>query len=255
MFATTKANPVRTVFALCNTGNLDGIQFMNNPWSELPRSAPFVLPSDADVVDQHRLHFRESPNLRLQTQLIPEPFNGSPTAAVCVLALNPGFSENDTHWHDNPELRNALIANLTHDNSDHPFVYLNPKFCDSPGSKWWASKLKHLVAHFGAQSLSNLLLNVELFPYHSKKIRRLPASISSNRLVPSSEYSAHLVRGFISSEKPIVILRSRRQWFHLVPELQVYGKLWMVRNPRNPALSPNNLDNYDQLVASLENAK
>ena len=224
---------------------------MKNPWSELPDVAPFVLPDDEVAVAAYLKHFSDAPNLKLQTQLMPEPYHGSPTAPVCILSLNPGFSEKDQYWHDNSELGRSLRGNLVHEESDYPFVFLDPRFIDSPGGQWWGRKLRHVTERIGLKSAASTFFNIELFPYHSKKFKRIPKKLSENQLVPSSEYSAHLVRQFIADEKEIIVFRSKRQWIQLVPELENYGNIMVVRNPQNPTVSPGNLDGYENLMETI----
>jgi hypothetical protein len=59
-----------------------------NPWSALPPSAPFVLPDDAQPVQQ--FNREAAPKQRFELALLPEPFFGSTSAPVVVLTLNPG---------------------------------------------------------------------------------------------------------------------------------------------------------------------
>lgn len=227
------------------------LSLMQNPWFALPETAPFVLPIDTGAVEAYSTHFSDRSNLKLQTQLIPEPYHGSPKAQVCILSLNPGFSEHDRSWHIDSELGQALRKNLTHKPADYPFVFLNPRLIESPGGRWWRRKLRRVIDQIGLKKTSSTFFNVELFPYHSKNFKRVPAKLSPNRLVPSSEYSAHLVRQFINKNKTIVVFRSKLQWTDLVPELENYQHMMVVKSPRNPTISEGNLDNFETLMEEI----
>ena len=141
-----------------------------------------------------------------------------------------------------------LRDNLLHKHDEYPFVYFDPTFEDSPGSKWWRRKTQEIIGRIGQVKTSSTLFNVELFPYHSKSYRRIPKRLVPNRLVPSSEYSGHLVREFIRNNKTIVVFRSLRMWVDLVPELGAYENMHVVKNPRNPTMSRNNLERFQELL-------
>ena len=136
------------------------IPLMQNPWRQLPVKAPFVLPMDAAAVAAYQQHFAGSPNLQLQTQLMPEPYHGNPNASICILSLNPGFSEHDTHWHFDTELGASLRANLAHESAEYPFVYFDPRFEDSPGAKWWRRKTRRVIEHVGLSKAASAIFNV-----------------------------------------------------------------------------------------------
>ena len=81
---------------------------MENPWTHLPDSPPFVLEEDCEAVE----HFNVKPDARTQihTEILPEPFLGRPDAPVVVLSLNPGFHEYDLYWHRNNRFSKLLAA-------------------------------------------------------------------------------------------------------------------------------------------------
>ncbi len=64
---------------------------MNNPWLELPSTAPYLLESDRQQVET--FNRTAKPNHRIYDDLLPEPYLGNPsTASIVLLSLNPGFS-------------------------------------------------------------------------------------------------------------------------------------------------------------------
>ena len=49
-------------------------------------------------------------------------------------------------------------------------------------------------------------------------------------------------------------MRSKKFWVELVPELENYENKILLRNPRNPTLSPKNIgeNNYQKLIELVE---
>ena len=228
---------------------------MKNPWTQLPSEVPRVLSSDLPTVEAFNDRYADSPKVVIQTQLFPEPFIGDPKAGVYVLALNPGFApKSDNDWHEDPDFQTIVSNNLNHGTSAFPFYFLNPHLAAVPGAKWWTQRSKTLIADVGVQTLAQGMFCVELFPYHSQSYKPIPKSISSNRLVPSSNYAAHLVYSAIKENKPIIVMRSFVRWCRLVPELESYSNLFRLNSPQNVALSPGNLDDYSQIVRELRTA-
>ena len=224
---------------------------MHNPWSQLPSTAEFVLPGDREIITAYNKQYGSRQDVQLHPELLPEPFIGHPSAPVYLLSLNPGFSDEDRVLHRNAAFCRAVERCLQHEELDWPFYYLNPDFADSPGAKWWTGKTRRLAEKVGMQALAQNLFCVELFPYHSRKYQRIPKRISPNGLVPSSEYSLRLVRQAIAEEKRIVVMRARKHWEELVPELRGYQRRILLYSAQNVCLSPGNMEtsNFEALVA------
>ena len=49
-------------------------------------------------------------------------------------------------------------------------------------------------------------------------------------------------------------MRAFTQWRAMIPELETYSNLFRLKNPQTPWLSPNNLEEYDQLLFALRAA-
>lgn len=227
---------------------------MKNPWSQLPSTAPRVLESDRGSIDGFNLRYADNPQFVIQTQIFPEPFIGNPDCRVYILNLNPGYSKNDDHEHKKQRFVNAIKDNLNHQSTAYPFYFLHPEFANAPGSKWWVGRSRWLINEIGQQSLANRWFCVELFPYHSQKYKRIPKSISPNGLVPSSNYSVHLVRQAMLANKAIVVMRAFGSWCNQIPELNSYRNLYRINNPRNPTFSPNNINGYKALLREFKSA-
>ena len=229
---------------------------MVNPWSELPtHDAPHVLQQDLPIVDAFNKRFAHDLDIKIQSHLLPEPFIGDPNARVYLLNLNPGYSPEDDDWHRKPVYRNAIIENLGHKTAEYPFYFLDPRLDGAPGSAWWRQRSRWWIRDVGTETLSRNLFCAELFPYHSRRYRKVPKRISPpDGLVPSSGYVAHLVREAIRTHRPIVAMRRLPGWCELIPELGNYSKLFHLSSRQNVSLSPKNLQGYDQLVAELRAA-
>lgn len=210
---------------------------------------------DAEFVDRFNIKFAHDENLVIHSQVLPEPFVGHPDARLYVLGLNPGYSDDDDVWHTQTEFRTALLRNLLHGASDYPFYFLNPELAQAPGSKWWTQRTRWLAEAVGTELLCDSLCCVELFPYHSRNYRPMPKRISANGLVPSSDYSVHLVRSAMNAGKLIVMMRGMRVWEQALPELAQYPHLVRPNSVQNMSLSPGNLREFDQVVAYLSNKR
>jgi hypothetical protein len=220
---------------------------MQNPWLELGIHQPFVLEQDRAMVHAFNELYQDKKEFVIRTELYPEPFFGNVNAPVYVLILNPGYSEADRQWHTRENFTTAVRSALTHEEMECPLYYLDPRFSESPGAKWFAQKTKHLVRDCGLEAVTRGLFFVELFPYHSQRYRAIPKKISDNGLVPSSAYSAYLVRRAIMQNKWLVIMRAAKQWTEFVPELAGYDRVLRLNSPQNVCLSPGNVKGYQEI--------
>lgn len=84
------------------------MQTLANPWLALPTSAPFVLASDAPLVE--RFNEPAAPPLKIETSLLPEPYVGPVDAPIVLLTLNPGVSAGDFALHADSTFRERVLA-------------------------------------------------------------------------------------------------------------------------------------------------
>ena len=214
-----------------------------NPWPSLPSAPPYVLPSDAPAIAA--FNDRASPDKRYDLSLFPEPFFGSPSAPVLLLALNPGRSPNDAETHARSWFGEQSRRSLAHALTPYPFQHQQPG-SSTPGALWWQRIASALIARLGFDAVAKHLSCVQYFPYHS------PAFGSAKLVVPSQQYAFHLVSAAARRGAEIVVMRSWRLWSAAVPELVSYSRIHFVRNPRNPSLSPKNLSNgFNAVVARI----
>jgi hypothetical protein len=165
--------------------------------------------------------------------VLPEPFIGLPDASVVLLNLNPGFSEEEVAYHHLDEyFRSAALANLSHAPQPYPFYFLDPAV-SSPGHRWWQSRLRTLLERVPVGRLSQRLLCVEYFPYHSA---RFSAAVPR---VPSQEYSFQLVRDAVGRGAVIIAMRASRSWRQAVPELES-TTVHSLNSAQSVYITPNN---------------
>ncbi|MCP9842013.1 hypothetical protein KBY93_15510 [Synechococcus sp. J7-Johnson] len=213
---------------------------MQNPWSALPTATPYVLASDASLLQS--FNARAASKHQFDMLLFPEPFFGSLSATVVVLNLNPGWSPDDASVHAQTEFAAMSRSSLAHELKPYPFLHLQPTG-STPGGAWWFQRVRELVGEVGFESVARGLACIQFTPYHSREY-----SSASPRL-PSQEYSFYLVRRAMARGAEIVVMRSVNLWLSAVPELASYARLHRGTKPRAPFISPGNLKSAYQAVA------
>ncbi len=216
---------------------------MQNPWTYLPTTAPYVLDQDRAAIESFNANAPSMVKIRLE--LLPEPFLGNVQAPVVFLALNPGYSAEDAAFY--AEAEPVCRDNLNHTVKDYPFYLLNPAFTAYSGPKWWRAKLRWLIKDCGLEKVASNMCCIEYFPYHS-------ARFSAGRLsVESQQYSFYLVRQAVQNKALIVIMRAEGLWLRAVPELKDYANRCKLRNAQRSWLSPGNFAEgwYDQIVERI----
>jgi hypothetical protein len=216
---------------------------ITNPWTVLPSLPPFVLPKDAEAIA--RFNARASLDHALHLDIVPEPFLGNPEAPVLLLNLNPGFIEADIPAHRNRDFRAAAFENLEHRHPEFPFYLLDPAF-PSPGQDWWKRKLRLLIEEVGLHSVASNVFVVEIHGYHSQRF-------APGLGLPSQAYTRRLVLDAISREATVVVMRGRRVWEFLVPELSGLSSVVYIRSVQNPVISPKNCpESFEGILAAVK---
>ena len=213
---------------------------MRNPWEDLPPSQPFIAPSDEPLLKP----VLDKANLKLD--LLPQPWTGNPaTARVIMLALNPGFSDEDYAELRNPDYAEQWRRALTFETRT-PFYFLDGAFANTGGYRWWFRRLQALIDEVGLQSVARRVMCIEHFGY--KSARYVPLGVT----LPSQVFSFELVRDAISARKQVVVMRSERIWLQSVPELRDYPYV-RLKNNQNPYLSRAQMttDQFSSLVNAL----
>ena len=181
----------------------------------------------------------------MSAPLVPEPFLGNPQAPVVLLGLNPGFIPEDIVFHDKPDYHEAAVENLRHGNPEYPFYLLNPNFRDSPGHKWWYKHLRSLIEKSSLELVASRVFAVEIHGYHSEKFGR-------GLRVQSQDYTRKLIRDAIARKARMVIMRGRREWESLVPDIALASDLIVpVNSIQNPTISPKNCSGFSTILSAV----
>jgi len=218
---------------------------MQNPWINLPMIAPFVLTEDNAAITQFNLTALEEHKLRLDG--FPGPFIGRPDAPIVLLNLNPGFEENDVVTDIDGMWRN--IKMLRHEEMDYPFFLLDPTISQSGGYKWWYKRLRTLIERYDANFIANHILNIEFFPYPSKKATGFHYELK----LPSQKYGLYLVEQALEREAVIIALRAVPTWKWAVPGLENYGRFYELNSKLAAYVTPRNCpEGYPEIIRVLD---
>lgn len=210
---------------------------IQNPWTLLPQSGNnLILQIDQFIVSNH--NNKSDDHHKFHLEFVPEPFIGNKNAPVIALNANPGYNPLEVKIHDDPTIRKLMLDNLIH--SYPGFYYLSKELDPSTGATWWRKKLRQLIQDTSKISVSKNLLVVESMAYHSKKFKFIN--------LPSQQYSCQLVKMAIDRDAIVIIMRSKKVWFDLVPALWNYKNLIVMNNPQQTYLGPGNLPRYDDVV-------
>ncbi|HEY0319117.1 MAG TPA: hypothetical protein VGC49_12605 [Solirubrobacterales bacterium] len=228
-------------------GDPPNFRKMRNPWLDLPKEPPYVLPQDREYVDEFNRH-TANPKYQLDVALMPGPFEGSRQAPLLVLMRNPGVGS----WDDDRELgdyQEAMRANLGDAPEDQVQVGLKAEFESTPAGIWSRGRcFKNLIKEQGlpAEHLAHLVLNVEFHGYHSKNWHSLPITL------PSQYYGFWLVVRAMERGATVVALRGSWDWEVAVPGLADYPRLVTVHSSQSPAISPDNCgDKFSYVLEAL----
>jgi hypothetical protein len=213
---------------------------------ELPAQSPYVLDIDRASIDQYN-RSRFNADQRVVPESIPEPFIGNPRSAkVVLLNLNPGHSEDDANAHADLDFREAMMHNLRHEPQECPFYALNPKFARTPCGIWWRAHTSKLnKAGLSWECISEWLLVIEWFPYHSKT-----SGLPTKPVCPSQNYSFQLAQQELLRSKIVVGMRSKKHWVNALPAVQ---SVPFLKNPQNPQISAANTgaELFDRIVETI----
>lgn len=216
-----------------------------NPWCNLPRKGPFVLPEDRSTIES--FNRQAKPEHQVRPEVLPVPFLGSLASAnVVLLNLNPGIVDQDFEiFRSNKDYveQNRRTLSFT---SDPSFFYLEPRFSYTEGYKWWFNRLRKLIEVCGHKTVAAKVMCIEYFPYHSEKYK------PTTPLISSQHYGFSLARQALESGKMIVAMRSHNLWLAQVPELGSYPCIWL-NSPRSGYVTLNNMPpgDFQRLVSAV----
>lgn len=217
---------------------------MLNPWFNYKSIGSTIHSKDLDLINL--FNSKTKAEFQYSDVLLPDPYIGSLNSKLMLLALNPGLSESDFEVHKNQNYIEHHRTNINQTESEYHFYYLSPKL-NCPGTDWWHKKLKWIIQDLDLKRVANNICCLQLTPYHSVRFKRNPKQLHTQSFIAKT-LKEHIRKGL-----PIVIMRSKKLWVELVPELDTYPNAFLLKNPRNPTLSPKNIgsDNYNKLLEIL----
>jgi hypothetical protein len=225
---------------------------MTNPWHHLPDEPPFVLPGDAGWIREFNKKASDDHKLCVD-ELLPEPFVGYEKAPVVVLGNNPGVGQFAPLKMESC-FATRMRANLLHQSSDYPFVFLAPDIHENLGV-WWRFKLSGLFRHFcdearATATLAQTILAIEHFPYPS---RRYGGGMGRPNLpLEAQKYNFSLVREAMERNAVIVLTRGERRWERDVDGLEKYPLYFKLRNKQRAGITRGNCDGFKEVVKAIE---
>ena len=212
---------------------------MNNPWKNLPETAPFILDEEKALVAAYNATAK--PEHKLHTDLMPAPYTGGlDSARIVFLSLNPGYEPLDEYRTE--EHRQEVRKNLMDPYGYDDFIFLNKKFStvnvngeikEDAGYKWWYSRTHELIEECGA--IRGRFMALEWFPYASKKFK------APKKIFPSQAFTFELLREAMRRGLPIVIFRHKKDWVKHVPELATYPNVMELSSPQCGCVSKKNI--------------
>lgn len=225
-----------------------------NPWNGLARRAPYVLRADAYHIDEYNRNRRTKLENNIHLDIPPNPFIGSPAhVRVLLLTKNPSWDEASVDDYEaNPEYAQQMWKNLTFDNPEFPFYFINPAFEGTAGYQWWYPRLKELIEACdektegkGRECVARGLLSVAFFPYH---VNDYSGEITELRC---QKFARELVRQFRDEDIPIVITSHAAIWTKALPKLA--GRFYTAASRQSGYISRGNLPKgvFDVLVDAL----
>ncbi len=229
-----------------------GLLAMQNPWVNLPLSAPFILDCDRQIVDQFNIEATKEYRFNLQTP--PLPFIGDPmTAKVILLQLNPGSDFSPGFIEPNEILEHQIFPTLDQDNRNNiihrygefPFYYLNPAHRLISGFRYWSRIFSPMISDIqDYQRIANNVSCLEYLPYHSVQAQAL------NSILESQKYGFDLLTAVLCRKATVIVMRGEDRWLKSVPALKDF-KYLTPRSPRNPIISERNFPETFGEIRSL----
>ena len=208
---------------------------MENPWKNFVHKSPFILEEDRGFIEHFNEQIREY--YEIQVDQPPAPFVGNKNAPIVLLNLNPGYKEDDNEFYKKEAFIKASENNLTHRSNEYPFYFLDPSLGrDNSGYKWWHKKLKELISEFKEKAVSQNILVLEYFPYHSKRFYFSKCVYSH-----AQEYTKFLLEKAMERNVLVIIMRSKKIWYEFVPKLEKYKNHCVLNSCQNPAVSRKNM--------------
>lgn len=210
-----------------------------NPWCHIDKNHT-IAEGDKDILTKEYCEAKG-----IHTELLPEPYTGLKDSPVVCLNLNPGYSEDDDDFVNNPEFVAEVQRTLTHE-TDH-FLWTDAQFRSEtgtlhPGCDWWLKRTRALRELLGLESSGQPLriFDLEYFPYHTE------TRIYFSRRLHSHAYRNRLLWEAMAQGKLIVIMRGKTEWESIKAHglgdlLKAYPHKIVMASAGNVTFTENNL--------------
>lgn len=217
---------------------------MNNPWLDLEISNSMVHPNDREIVDFHNRNSKQKYQFLLH--LAPEPWIGRVNSAVVILLANPGATDLDLRGkpqYKADQIIQKSFSNIKQEKMDYPHFFFDPELNGTQGQKWYFKAFKSLLKDFSAQHLSQNIMTCEMAPYHSKNWKQPRDNFRTQK------YTNQLVKDSMEREALILVHRSRKLWYEMIPGLDKYPYKYLPSSWQSASISPGN---YKKAFESIQ---
>lgn len=226
---------------------------MNNPWINISVNDKFKM-SDGDKVLLAKYLSRcqsdtsTNPN-KDSLNLWPEPYLGNPEAPVYLLNGNPGYSNMDHLFTEDPDFVNLMQNNLRHSTQqpNNDFVYFNAiqtRGLVHGGYLWWNDRIEQLKNALAGRY--PFVFDIEYSPFHSQN-GQMPSQRSLEQ-TEAYQYTNELLAKAIKSGKIFIIMRKQNEWITRLEFIAKkngltlnYDKIMKLSSASNVSITPNNL--------------
>lgn len=212
-----------------------------NPWLDYDYNAESTIhPLDAKLVQKFNTKLDNSKsanaaNYRLSTTHTALPYLGSQQAKLVILMANPGLDPINTSQEETPEFQRMFDLARRLQVQPAPFAFLADAMKETPGGRWWRSRLAKLISEVGLENLSQKIFSAEIHAYKSVNYKRLPFNL------PTQAFTFDLVSQLVDDGAYVILGRAKDEWKEAVPSLSNSKRVIELNSNQNSYLTPGNM--------------
>ncbi len=261
---------------------MDNVEFGNknlsvdNPWSKMFVDGKFVLSQEEEEAIG-KFNIAKAEEYRLQTDIPPQPYQGTPNANIWVLLGNPCFDETEKAFYRHENGKKFCIDQLVfQEKSKDCFAnyVLDQDFNNRYAKDWFLSRFvgkdKLLSSENEKEMIENNRFSVEGHKVlHEIDMRFFLLQIHGyaskafheSACFPHMAYNKALLQWGINAGKVIVIARCISYWKKVIESMDHDDtKIFVLLNNRNSHFTSNNLVRYaewkqSQLILTTAKSK
>jgi hypothetical protein len=192
----------------------------------------FELATDLPTIAAYNSRRNARTSTWIHTEVTPCPFEGRLGAPLTWLLSNPQYVQGGL-FNEPPPITKGW-----------PLQSLAPAHRHGYGA-WTMERVATLVADCGLETVARNVLVVQVSGWASE-------SFDAGLILPSRALTRRIVLHQIRSGSIFVLVRSRRLWRHMLPELES-STVIETRTPRSAHLTPGNLSPSYELVRDAVN--